>query len=118
VSCPTTTACVGAGLVFEGTEGQFGSALSQSTSYDGTGWSLPTVVDPGGFVGDLSCASAAFCAQTQEDGTVGTFDGTTWSDPIHLDHTPFGGQLPVECPAPGFCVAWSPYNASVYIGSA
>ena len=118
VSCPTTTACVGVGLVFEGAARQFGAALSQSTSFNGAGWSPPTVVDPGGFVGDLSCASATFCVQSEMDGTVGTFDGSAWSDPIQSWTT---RRTAVSCrsmPAASFCLAWSQYNATVYLGTA
>jgi hypothetical protein len=65
-------------------------------------WNAPTVIDPArGPLGDVSCASASFCAAIDATGNVVTYDGDAWSAPKNIGH---GRPLDrVSCPTPTFC---------------
>ena len=49
---------------------------------------------------------------------MGASYGSTWSDPISSWTTRRTAvSCAIECPAPSFCLAWSQYNATVYLGT-
>ena len=65
---------------------------------------------------DISCASATFCAATDESGNVVMLSGRTWTSPIGIDP---GNQLnSVSCPTASFCLAVDNGSAFTYTGSA
>jgi hypothetical protein len=80
VSCPAPGFCAAVdGLLPVGFEG--GDGTGQVVVYDGTAWSTPRSVDPGGIVDSLSCAGSGFCVAVDQEGraVVGTA-------PAHLGH--------------------------------
>ncbi|HLI53241.1 MAG TPA: hypothetical protein VKU88_02855, partial [Acidimicrobiales bacterium] len=54
------------GLLPVGFEG--GDGTGQVVVYDGTAWSAPRSIDPGGIVDSLSCADSGFCVAVDQEG--------------------------------------------------
>ena len=90
VSCPTGTFCAAV------------AGPGEITTYDGSVWSAPKVVDSGVTLTSISCASAGFCVAVGDHDAV-TFDGTTWSAPSPIDSA--GGLTGVSCASSARCVA-------------
>jgi uncharacterized Fe-S cluster protein YjdI len=96
VSCPSPSFC-------QAVDESGNNALR----WDGTSWSVPVSIDPGGTrveMTSVSCASALFCAAVDTRGRVMTWNGASWSAPRAID--PDGaGLTSVSCPSAAFCVA-------------
>jgi len=96
VSCPTATFCM---------------AVDESgnnvLTWNGTAWSSPVTIDPGGDrveVTSISCATPAFCAAVDTLGRAVTWNGWRWSTAREVD--PHGSGLEsVSCPTASFCEA-------------
>ena len=92
-------------------------------TYDGSGWSKGTTMDPGATttgdevgVNAVSCASPVFCVAVDDNGYAVVFSGTSWSTPERIDSTL--GLTTVACPSPTFCIALDDIGkALVYDGS-
>jgi hypothetical protein len=96
VSCPTATFCM---------------AVDQSGNnalrWNGTSWSAPASIDPGGDQAELnsvSCASPAFCVAVDTLGRAVQWNGQSWTGPRPVTGT---GLTSVSCPSSTFCVAVS-----------
>jgi Glycosyl hydrolases family 18 len=94
VSCPAATFCM---------------AVDQSgnnaLSWNGTTWSAPASIDPGGTRAELnsvSCASTSFCVAVDTLGRALAWNGTRWTAPEHVAGI---GLTSVSCPSSGFCAA-------------
>jgi len=108
VSCASPTFCVGVG-------GWGGTA----STYDGTSWSAPVVVDSGETLVSVSCASASFCVTMgTHDGKAFVFDGTGWDTGTLLGPQANGSS--VSCPTSTFCLAavggWFQWDGSHWSG--
>ena len=92
VSCVSPTFCMGTG-------GQGGGSVS---TYDGSQWSAPVVVDPDDDLSSVSCASASFCVAMGDHinwATAYVFNGAGWDT-----GTPLSQANPtVSCPTASFC---------------
>ena len=96
VSCPTATFCL---------------AVDQSGNnalrWNGTSWSAPASIDPGGDqveLNSVSCASPAFCVAVDSLGRAVQWNGQSWTGPRPITGT---GLTSVSCPSSTFCVAVS-----------
>jgi hypothetical protein len=81
----------------------------RAVTYDGSAWSLPTVVYDGypSYFGaelrQVSCVSSTFCVASDDDGSVFTYNGSSWSLPDPVTSSPF--NMGVSCASTTFCVA-------------
>lgn len=74
-------------------------------TWDGTRWSRPVPIDPGGGgLTAISCASASFCAAVDGFGNVVIRDGSQWQAPVPIDGTGTGLES-ISCPSSSFCAA-------------
>lgn len=91
VSCPTAAFCVAA------------AASNVARLHDGM-WDAGTDLEGslGGFVNDVACASASFCAAVDSKGRVAFFNGTKWSALGTIDPD---ALTTVSCSGPTLCVA-------------
>jgi len=94
VSCPAATFCM---------------AVDQSGNNDltwnGSSWSAPAPIDPGGDrveLNSVSCASADFCVAVDTLGRALVWHGSGWSGPRAITGI---GLTSVSCPSSAFCVA-------------
>ena len=102
ISCPAAGSCIGMG----GTNTYIYS--------DGT-WSESSA-DTSDATMALSCASMSFCAATDQNGDLFTFNGTAWSmqsgvlptEPSTTNYSPS-----VSCPVVGFCMAVDIYGDAI-----
>jgi phage-related protein len=96
VSCPTASFCIAVD-----------ESGNNALRWNGTSWSRPVTIDPGGFKVELtsvSCASTSFCAAVDTLGRALIWNGRWWSGPTAID--PRGaGMESVSCPTASFCVA-------------
>jgi hypothetical protein len=96
VSCPTASFCMAVD-----------ESGNNALRWNGTAWSRPVTIDPGGFRVELtsvSCASDYFCVAVDTLGRVLMWNGRWWSAPRAVD--PHGaGMESVSCPSASFCVA-------------
>ena len=96
VSCPTATFCVAVD-----------ESGNNALTWNGTSWSRPVTIDPGGYRVELtsvSCPTTSFCAAVDTLGRALTWNGHAWSAPQGID--PRGaGMESVSCPTSGYCVA-------------
>ena len=96
VSCPTPSFCMAVD-----------ESGNNALRWDGTGWSAPVSIDPGGTRVEItwvSCASRSFCAAVDTRGRVMTWNGRSWSPPAAVDANG-AGLTSVSCPSASFCVA-------------
>jgi hypothetical protein len=72
------------------------------TTFNGQTWSAPmSVTGSGGFIPDLSCPSASFCAATTNTG-VAFYRGTAWNA---SRKTPLTLPRAISCTSSTFCLA-------------
>lgn len=94
ISCPVGTFCVAVD-----------ESGNNARTWNGTRWSAPVTIDPGGSRVELtsvSCATTAFCVAVDSLGREVTWSGGRWSGPRALD--PHGAGLEsVSCPVASFC---------------
>lgn len=97
LSCPTTTFCAGA----------MGAAV---TSFNGTTWAAPALIDPNdsGELVSVSCPTPSFCAAIDSGGFAFTRTGTTWIRGPYLGAAVMFTS--VSCTASTFCVAVGGYG--------
>jgi prevent-host-death family protein len=57
----------------------------RAVSYDGSAWSTPANVDPGGDLESVSCPVAAFCAAVDSAGNAVVETAGTWRKPDLID---------------------------------
>lgn len=86
------------------------SAPATGTVWPAMTFSAPVTVDaPAGFIGAVSCVSAAFCmGMDLADGAAARWDGTSWSAPVRIETGPYldsGYNINVSCVSPSFCLA-------------
>jgi hypothetical protein len=91
ISCPTSTWCMA------------GDAYGNVTTYDGSGWSTPVVVDSRDYLYGMSCPTTTFCAAIDAYGYAVTFDGSGWSDPVRVSSA--DAEVAVSCGSVDMCVA-------------
>ncbi len=85
-------------------------------TYNGTTWSLPAHIDPGGAFTAVSCATVTFCVAVDQAGNAFTFDGANWSAAVSFD--PGGQPTTVSCATPTFCATMDGYgDAFTYDGT-
>jgi hypothetical protein len=93
VSCPTATFCVAVD-----------ESGNNALTWNGTAWSAPVPIDPGGTaveLTDVSCADPGFCVAVDTLGRALTWDGAGWSS-ARIDDS---GLTSVSCPQDSYCVA-------------
>jgi len=96
VSCPTASFCMAVD-----------ESGNNALRWNGTSWSRPVTIDPGGFKVELtsvSCASGQFCVAVDTLGRVLMWNGWRWSSPQAVDSRGAGLES-VSCPSDQFCVA-------------
>jgi hypothetical protein len=111
VSCPSATFCVAVGGPDPG--GDYSVALT----YNGTSWSAPTILLPGGALTSVSCSSATLCvavgnvvgAKDTQRGFALTYNGTSWSAPTQIGGN--SGLGPVSCSSATFCAVVGNFGA-------
>jgi len=102
-----------AGLVIQDRGGPIGQdidAVGNAIRFDGTTWTTPVLVDPGGLSG-VSCPSSSFCVATGYQGNAVTFDGADWAAATSISTAT--GLAAVSCASSTFCVAVGNYAGSV-----
>jgi hypothetical protein len=87
-----------------------GSALT----FNGSGWSAPSGIDPQNVLTSVSCASSSFCVAVTHSGHAATFNGSSWSPPAIVDSNGYGFSS-VACPSSSFCVAVDGGNGNAFI---
>ncbi len=96
VSCPSATFCMAVD-----------ESGNNALRWNGSSWSRPATIDPGGFKVELtsvSCPSDHFCVAVDTLGRALIWNGRWWSGPRAID--PHGaGMESVSCPTATFCVA-------------
>jgi hypothetical protein len=96
VSCPTATFCMAVD-----------ESGNNALTWNGTSWSRPASIDPGGDRVELtsvSCPTTSFCVAVDTLGRILSWNGRRWSAPRAAD--PHGAGLEsVSCPTARFCVA-------------
>jgi prepilin-type processing-associated H-X9-DG protein len=87
------------------------------TTSDGSAWNNGTLLSlQRGFIDDMSCPSATFCAVTDYYGWVNTYNGTSWGTPTPID--PSAHMTGVSCPSASSCTAVDDAgNAFTYNGT-
>lgn len=104
VSCPTASLCAAVD--------QYGN---NAMIWNGSGWSRPQSIDPGGatvILNAVSCTAGSAgnghrerqCVAVDTRGNAITWNGQRWSRPVPVD--PGGGGLTaISCPGVSFCAA-------------
>ena len=59
----------------------------------------------------MSCPSAAFCAEVDDNGDASLFDGVAWSHPRKIIQPGTGGLISVSCASAGHCATVSDTDA-------
>lgn len=93
VSCPSSSFCTAV------------DSHGRALTYDGSGWSTPSLIAGEGELASVSCPSGTFCAAVggYPHGYALTYNGRAWSSPMEVD--PEGGLESVSCVSASFCVA-------------
>jgi hypothetical protein len=94
VSCPAATFCMAVD-----------QSGSNALTWNGSSWSAPASIDPGGDrveLNSVSCASSSFCVAVDTLGRALMWDGSGWSGPRAIASI---GLTSVSCPSDAFCVA-------------
>jgi chitinase len=94
VSCPTAAFCLAVD-----------ESGNNALTWNGTAWSEPVPIDPGGAgvqLSAVSCADPEFCVAVDSLGRELTWTGAGWTPPQPLDNT---ALTAVSCPAESYCVA-------------
>ncbi|NNN09490.1 MAG: hypothetical protein HKL85_09910 [Acidimicrobiaceae bacterium] len=93
VSCASAIFCVA---------GDLSGAVS---TYNGSSWTTPVVVDATRAITAISCPTATFCVATDQVGNYIVWNGASWSAPTAFA-TPQGPiMVAVSCVSSSFCLA-------------
>ncbi len=83
--------------------------LGNALSFDGSGWSTPTVIDPSATSGNfgvtppfVSCPSTTACVAVDGAGKAIVYSNGTWGAPVSVDSKGFSS---LSCPTTSFCAA-------------
>ncbi len=93
VSCVSATFCVA---------GDFSGGVS---TYNGTDWSAPVVVDAGRAITAISCPATSFCVATDQAGNYVIWENGSWGAPTAFASSPSPVMVAVSCASPSFCLA-------------
>jgi hypothetical protein len=104
LSCATATFCMAV---------DYNSGTA--SRWNGSAWSTPVVIVPGGGLSSVSCPSAGFCVAVDRAGDALTYADGTWRAPVKADAQNALGS--VSCASRSFCVALDPQSAVVYDGT-
>ncbi len=111
VSCVSATFCMA---------GDFSGAVS---TYNGTNWSTPVVIDAGHAITAISCPTATFCVATDQVGNYLIWNNGSWGSPTAFASSPSPIMSAISCASPSFCLAvgrtanFSPADFYFYNGS-
>jgi hypothetical protein len=87
----------------------------RAVRFNGRRWSSPRVIDPHGYLRDISCAATDFCVATDLFGYAVTFDGTSWSEPTLVGPTAsYANLASVSCASVRFCIALDYSHGDAY----
>jgi hypothetical protein len=102
VSCASTTFCTAVG-------GKSG------VTFNGKHWSAAQIIDPHGYLRDVSCPATDLCVATDQFGYAMTFDGTNWSAPMLVGRAASYANLDsVSCASVHFCIALDYSHGDAY----
>ncbi len=93
VSCVSATFCMA---------GDFSGGVS---TYNGTNWSTPVVIDEGHEISAISCPTATFCVATDRVGNYLIWNNGSWGSPTAIASSPSPIMSAVSCASPSFCLA-------------
>ena len=109
VSC-VSTVCVTVAPAFSGIN-------STSSTFNGTGWSSPVIVEQDRTLVDASCASSNFCAAIDGTGDAYIYNGTAWAAGVKIDSA--AAPTSISCTSASFCMVVDDGGGAVrYSGAA
>jgi hypothetical protein len=93
VSCPTSTFCMES------------DATGSVQTFNGSTWGAPYVIESGGYLPSISCASETYCVAVGNDIAneyALVYNGTTWTSAMAFT-TQETDYVAVSCPIANFC---------------